>query len=158
MKIASGRRWGLRGTQRSEGPGGVAGGAGAAGLRRLGQTPSATCRCDRERPQGERAGGQAGIEPGSRPGAGWGWPALLLPERTKCFGLWLGCASCCARAAVSVHRPGWPPPDRPSPGAPPPTRSRQTVRAEAVPRGLPKTWAPPSDRSPSQSYLAWGRL
>lgn len=34
---------------------------------RLGQTPSATCRRDRERPQGERAGGRrAGVAAGSR--------------------------------------------------------------------------------------------
>jgi hypothetical protein len=148
------------GTERGaarRGPGGVARGAGAAGLRRA--WPDA----ERDLPvwpwaTAGRTGGRVGIEPGSRPGAGWGWRALLLPERTKCIGLWLGCASCCARAAVSVHRPGWPPPDRPSPGPPPPTPSRQAVRAEAALHGLPKTWAPPSDRSPRQSYPAWGRL
>lgn len=61
-----------------------------------------------------------------------------MPERTKCTGLWLGRASCCVRAAISVHRPGWPPPDGPNSGPPPSNPTQAGCANRSCPLRPPK--------------------
>lgn len=149
--------------QRRGGRAGWPGARARRGRGGLGRPPSATCRRDRARPRGERAtkdpSGQEGAEPGSRPGAGRGSPGPR-PERAKCAGRGAGARACAPRRAPvpTLPRTAWD-------GRPQTARARghpHHPRAGSTPLQLPseafkKTWAPPSDRSPSRSFPSAGQ-
>lgn len=87
--------------------------------------------------------------------AGWGSPRLR-PESAKCEGRGAGAPACAARGCLfpkprrgkaTADGPG-PPPPAPSP----PLR----CAAPAALHGLQKTWAPPSNHSPSQGLVSAG--
>lgn len=126
---------------------------------RLGRPPSATCRRDRARPRGERAGKRPRWA--GRRGAGWSLQqARALPDRDQSAPSALGAgpglrrapradASCRSSAGAR------PPPDGPSPRPPAPSPPLRCTAPAAL-LGLQKTWAPPSNHSPSQSLASAG--
>nr|XP_025719691.1 basic proline-rich protein-like [Callorhinus ursinus] len=93
-------------------------------------------------------GGGSGRPPGAR--------QEPRAERAKCAGRGAEARPCAARRCRSPRRRrAPPPPDGPSPHPPAPSPPRRCAAPAAL-RGLPQTWAPPSDRSPGRSSPSAG--